>query len=195
VKLAPLPPDPEKICPIRAITRTSPVETAKILLRLKLEEKTITENTKKPANLVNSLPDYATAWAVCSSLASHLNRPFTGAYKQAGLRLLELRAKEAGVSEYAVSLIKVGASEKMTRLFEPASKRVDPRAVGKKGKKVRGSTPNTSSHTRTCSTPATSPQCPPAEFSSDEEAPPPCTKRYKQSAAFSSEAPAPKRYK
>jgi hypothetical protein len=82
----------------------SPVETAKILLTMKAEGKAINENTKKAHNLADCPPDYATAWAVCSSLANHLNCAFPpGAYKEAGFHLLELCAKEAGVSKYAVS--------------------------------------------------------------------------------------------
>jgi hypothetical protein len=69
-----------KLCPtVRAISHTSPVESAKILLRLQSEE--------------------------------------------------------AGVSKCVMSLIKVGAAEKITHLFEAASKHLDPR-VGKKREKV-----------------------------------------------------------
>jgi hypothetical protein len=56
VKLAPLPPDPEKLCPMRAISRTSPVEMAKILLRMKPEEKAIKETMTEAHNLVDSPP-------------------------------------------------------------------------------------------------------------------------------------------
>lgn len=76
-----------------------------------------------------------------------------GDNKQAGVRLLELRAKQSGLSDNALRLLEVGSAEKMNRLFEAANSRVDPR-VGRKRKhaeycdtRTRTSFKNTSTFT------------------------------------------------